>query len=136
VLSDQVSGGAVVAHGTGTLEEDAWLLHVVIDTKKPVVVVGAQRPGSTVSSDTELNLADAIRVANAPQSVGVGVTVVLNRQIHSARDVTKMANHDLDALQSPIRGALGAVHANHTVHYWRNPINPHTATSVFAGSLQ
>src|SRR5699024_1210328 len=50
--------------------------------------------------------------------------------------VTKMANHDLDALQSPIRGALGAVHANHTVHYWRNPINPHTATSVFAGSLQ
>lgn len=136
VLADPDIDGAVVAHGTGTLEETAWFLHLVLDTQKPVVVVGAQRPGSTMGSDTELNLADAIRIANDPQSVSVGVTVVMHRQIHSARDVTKMANHDLGALRSPVRGALGAIHANHTVHYWRRPINPHTATSVFAGSLQ
>lgn len=132
VLADSDSRGAVVAHGTGTLEETAWFLHLTLNTTKPVVVVGAQRPGITLGSDVALNLADAFRVAAAPTSNGAGVTVVMNRQIHSARDVLKVANHRLDALQSPVRGPLGVLHADHTVEYFRTPTQPHTAASMFA----
>src|SRR5699024_1309386 len=126
--------GAVIAHGNGTLEVTAWFLHLVVATNKPVVIVGAQRPGNTVGSDTALNLADAFRVAVSPQSVGAGVTVVMNRQIHSARDVSKVANHSLTALQSPVRGALGMIQADNTVRYWRKPPNPHTTDSAFAAT--
>lgn len=123
---------AVVTHGTGTLEETAWYLHLVLDSTKPVVVVGAQRPGSTTASDTRLNLSDALRVAVDPASSGRGVTVVMHREIHSARDVTKLANHRLAALQSPVRGPLGVIHADHRVDYWRHPTTPHTSHSAFA----
>jgi len=131
VLAEPEVTGAVVAHGTGTLEETAWFLHLVVDTTKPVVVVGAQRPGSTIASDAQLNLLDALRVAGAPTSKNRGVTVVMNRQIHSARDVTKVANHHLDALQSLVRGPLGSIGADHRVQYWRSPTNPHTSQSRF-----
>ena len=133
VLNEPEITGAVVSHGTGTMEETAWFLHLVINTTKPVVVVGAQRPGSTVASDTQLNLSDAFRVATNPASHNIGVTVVMNRQIHSARDVTKVANHRLDAMQSPVRGPLGVIAADHGVQYWRTPPNPHTCQSRFAG---
>lgn len=89
VLAQPHIRGAVVTHGTGTLEETAWFLHLVVDTIKPIVLVGAQRPGSTLGSDAQLNLMDGLRVAAHPGSRGTGVTVVLNRQIHSARDVSK-----------------------------------------------
>lgn len=131
VLAEPEVTGAVVAHGTGTLEETAWYLHLTVNSSKPVVLVGAQRPGSTIGSDAGGNLADAIRVATAPSSAGVGVTVVMNREIHSARDVLKVANHRLDALQSPVRGPLGVVRADHGVQYWRTPVHPHTGVSRF-----
>ena len=130
VLAEPDIRGAVISHGTGTLEETAWFLHLTVDSAKPVVLVGAQRPGITQGSDTELNLLDAFRVAAARQSHGTGVTVVMNRQIHSARDVVKVANHRVDALQSPVRGPLGVMHADHTLEYWRRPVHPHTTTSA------
>lgn len=131
VLADDDIRGAVVSHGTGTLEETAWFLHLTVNSAKPIVLVGAQRPGITLGSDTPLNLLDAFRVAAHPQSCGIGVTVVMNRQIHSGRDVAKVANHRLDALQSPVRGPLGVLHADHTVEYWRTPVHPHTTASAF-----
>lgn len=132
VLARSEIAGAVVAHGTGTLEETAWFLHLVVNSAKPVVVVGAQRPGSTTSSDVQRNLVDAFRVASHPDSHAQGVTVVMHREIHSARDVTKVANHRLDALQSPVRGPLGVLGADHRVQYWRSPTTPHTHRSRFA----
>lgn len=131
-LAQPAITGAVVAHGTGTLEETAWFLHLVVDSAKPIVVVGAQRPGSTTGSDVQRNLADAFRVAAHPDSDAQGVTVVMDREIHSARDVIKVANHRLDALQSPVRGPLGVLGADHRVDYWRSPTTPHTRQSRFA----
>lgn len=135
VLLEPAIRAVVISHGTGTLEETAWFLHLVVDSEKPVVMVGAQRPGTTTGTDTLLNLGDAFRVANHPASVGRGVTVVMNRQIHSARDVSKVANHRLDALQSPVRGPLGVLHADHSVEYWRTPAQPHTQASRFSGTV-
>ena len=130
-LADENIRGVVIAHGTGTLEETAWFLHLTVNSTKPIIVVGAQRPGTALGSDTPLNLLDAFRVATHPESQDRGVTVVMNRQIHSARDVLKVANHRLDALQSPVRGPLGVIHADRTVEYWRTPTNPHTSRSAF-----
>src|SRR5699024_6495852 len=78
--------GAVIAHGTGTLEETAWFLHLVVATNKPVVIVGAPRPGNTVGSDTASKLAEACRGAASPQSGGAGVTEVTHCRLPARAD--------------------------------------------------
>mgnify|MGYP003694055027 CR=1 FL=1 len=65
-----------------------------------MVIVGAQRPFSTLSSDGPLNLLNAIRVAADPVSRGKGTLVVLNDEINAARDVTKSNTYRLETFQS------------------------------------
>jgi L-asparaginase len=121
----------VISHGTGTLEETAFFLHMTVASDKPVVIVGAQRPPVTLGSDAKTNFLDAILVATNPASGGRGVMVVMDRTIHSARDVTKAGNHVLDAMQSYVRGPLGVVRAEGTVEFYRAPGKRHTCNSEF-----
>jgi len=44
----------VVSHGTATMEETTYFLNLVIHSKKPVVVVGAMRPFTSISRDGRL----------------------------------------------------------------------------------
>ena len=81
--------GIVIGHGTATLEETAYFLNLTVKVSVPVVVVGSQRPSSALSSDAGMNLVNAIRVAASPEARGMGVLVVLNDEIHAAREVTK-----------------------------------------------
>ena len=53
---------------------------------------GAQRPFTGLSSDAQLNLYDAVRVAASDEAKGKGVVVVTNGEINAARDVTN--DHD------------------------------------------
>ena len=55
--------GVVVTHGTATLEETAYFLHLTIKSERPVVVTGAMRPPTALGTDADLNLLDAIRLA-------------------------------------------------------------------------
>ena len=64
--------GIVITHGTNTLEETAYFLNLTLKTDKPVVLVGAMRPSSAISADGYLNILNAVRVAAAPQSRGMG----------------------------------------------------------------
>ena len=82
-MKDDDTDGVVVTHGTATLEETAYFLHLTIKSVKPVVVTGSMRPPTAVSTDADLNLIDAIRVAASPDAVGKGVLTVLNNDIHS-----------------------------------------------------
>ena len=68
--------GVAITHGTATLEETAYFLHLALKIDAAVVVVGAQRPASGLSSDAGLNLLNAVRVAaqmvqsNLSQDIG------------------------------------------------------------------
>jgi L-asparaginase type II len=81
--------GVVVTHGTDRLEETAFFLYLTVRSEKPVVVVGAQRPATGISPDGPINLLSAVRTVAAPEAVGMGVMVVMDDRILSAREVRK-----------------------------------------------
>ncbi len=101
--------GVVVLHGTGTLEETAFFLHLVWASAIPIVLTGAQRPPSAVSSDAGMNLVSSLRVAADPASRDRGVMVVLNDEIFPARDVVKTSTFRLQTFQAPGLGPIGCV---------------------------
>tara|TARA_B100001093_G_scaffold508154_1_gene569811 strand:+ start:924 stop:1904 length:981 start_codon:yes stop_codon:yes gene_type:complete len=101
--------GVVITHGTNTMEESAWLLELLIDDPRPVVLVGAMRPATALSADGPLNLFQAVQVATSTQAIGHGVLVVMDGQIHGARAVTKVATQGVGAFESPGSGPLGWV---------------------------
>ena len=88
-LASPATDAVVFVQGTNSIEETAYFLHLTLKSAKPVVITGAQRPFTALSSDAPLNLHDAFRVAACPQTRGKGVVVVTNGEINSARDVTK-----------------------------------------------
>lgn len=123
--------GIVITHGTDTLEETAYLLHLVIKTSKPVVLTGSMRPSTSLSADGPLNLLNAVTVAASPKAHGQGVLAVFGGQIHSARDVAKSRSDSVDAFSSPNVGALGRVQDGH-VEFDRSVTRLHTRQSRFS----
>ena len=99
----------VITHGTNTLEETAWLLHLVVPGDAPVVVTGAMRPASGLSGDGPLNLVNAVRVAALPAARGLGALVLLDDTIHGARDATKSDTMRVSAFRDGASGPLGWV---------------------------
>mgnify|MGYP001549486549 CR=1 FL=1 len=122
--------GIVVTHGTDTLEETAYALHLVVKTDKPVVLTAAMRPSSALSADGPLNLLGAVTVAGSPAARGQGVLVAFNNRIHSARDVVKTSTYAVDAFHSPEIGALGWVQDGR-VEFQRAVVRPHTTATPF-----
>jgi len=108
-LADQTIDGLVITHGTDTLEETAFLLDHLIDSDKPVLLVGAMRNSSELSWDGPANLRAAIRVAADPATRGLGVLVVFNDQIIAAAEATKTHTESTDTFQSRDFGPLGLV---------------------------
>ena len=107
--TDPELAGVVITHGTNTLEETAWLLQLLIDDPRPVVLVGAMRPATALSADGPLNLFQAVQVTVSPEAHGQGVLVVMDGQIHGARALTKVATQGVGAFASPGSGPLGWV---------------------------
>jgi L-asparaginase len=123
--------GIVLTHGTATLEETAYFLHLTVKSDRPVVVTGAMRPPSALGSDAELNLLDAIRLAAHPDAARRGVLTILNNEIHSARDVTKSNAFRVDTFDSRDFGVLGYVDSDARVLFYRAVTRPHTTATPF-----
>ncbi|MFC0384426.1 asparaginase [Muricoccus vinaceus] len=121
VAENPALAGIVIGHGTATLEETAYALHLTLKVPVPVVLVGAQRPSSALSTDAGLNLVNAIRVAANPASRGLGVLVVLNDEIQAAREVTKTSTGRLQTFRSPDFGVLGQADGD-SVNFYRRPL--------------
>ncbi len=133
-LTEQIDSGrdgVVVGHGTNTIEETAYFLNLTLKRDKPVVLAGAMRPASGMSTDTELNVVNAIRVAADPSSAGRGVLVVLNDTILGARDVTKSATYRLQAFTARDAGPLGYADADGRVVWQHLPARDHTTATEF-----
>jgi L-asparaginase len=120
VLADSNISGVVVTHGTSTLEQTAYLLDTILHHEAPVVVTGAMRNPLLLSDDGPINLLNSIQVAGSPRSRGLGVLVVMNGFIHTARDVTKLHSTHVGAFQSPEFGPLGSIDEDY-VYYARRP---------------
>ena len=128
--ADHDLAGFVILHGTATLEETAYALNLLVKVDKPVVLVGAQRPASGLSSDAGMNLTNAIRVAADPASRGMGVLVVINDEIQAAREVTKTSTYRLQTFRTPDFGVLGHADVD-SIHYYRKPTRKHTTETEF-----
>jgi L-asparaginase len=115
IATDPDLDGIVVTHGTASLEETAFFLHLVHRHALPVVLVGAQRPPNTAASDAVANLRGAVAAAACPDLRGQGVLVALHGYVHAAESVAKLANHTLDAFQSLEFGPLARIEPDGTL---------------------
>jgi L-asparaginase len=131
VAQDRRIDGVVITHGTSTLEEVAYFLHLAVKVPIPVVFVAAQRPPNGLSSDAGMNLVNALRVAASPAARGLGALVVMNDEVHSAREVAKTSNFRLHAFQTPDLGILGNVEPDGTVSIYRRPTRRHAPNAEF-----
>ena len=122
--------GIVIGHGTATLEETAWVLNLVLKVDVPVVLIGAQRPASRLSTDAPINPVNGVRPAASPHSRGRGVLVLLNDEIQAAREVTKTSNWRMQTFRTPDFGILGHADADRIVYY-RRPERRHMPDTEF-----
>src|SRR6202171_5465126 len=131
VLRSPEVDGAVYVQGTNTIEETAYFLNLTVHSDKPVVVTGAQRPYNGLSSDAQMNLLDAIRLAGAPVAGGMGALVAFNGEINAAREVTKTNTYHLQTFQTRDLGLLGYIDAD-KIEFYRTPHRRHTTRSEFS----
>ncbi len=128
---DPSIAGFVIPHGTATLEETGFFLNLTLGIEQPVVMVGAQRPASALGTDAGTNLVNALQVAGSAEARGKGVLVVLNNEIHPARDVVKTSTYRVQTFRSFDFGALGHVDGD-GVQFYRAPLKAHMPDTEFA----
>lgn len=129
-LDDPDTVGAVVYTGTWAMEEVAYFLHLTVDSEKPVVITGSQRPVDLYSSDAHKNMWDSVRLASSPDAHGMGVMILFAEQIFSGREVTKTVLYRPEAFGSREFGPLGSVDADRVVFY-QKPVRRHTYDTEF-----
>jgi len=134
LCQDASVAGIVITHGTDTLEETAYFLSLVIQHDKPVVLVGAMRPATALGAEGPANLYNAVALARHPDARGRGPLVVMNEDVHYAREIQKIASAGLCAFASPNRGRAGVMHGGAPCFYSRNTTT-HTTQSEFSLAL-
>jgi len=125
LLQDEETKGLVVTHGTDVMEESVYFLNLTVKSTKPVVVTGSMRPSTAISADGPMNIIEAVRVACCPEAADKGVLLVLNDEIHSARDVTKGNAQRLHTFVSRELGPLGIITGDR-IDFYHQPLRKHT----------
>jgi L-asparaginase len=124
--------GVVVTHGTDSLEETAYLLHLTIDNPKPVIVTGSMRNSSELGYDGPANLSASICTAISDEARNRGVLVCLNDELNCASEVTKSHSMHLNTFQSPEFGPIGIIDNNEAIFYRDSLKKDH----VMTGSIE
>lgn len=131
LMEDPEVAGVVVTHGTYSMEETTYWLHLTVKSEKPVVVTGTQRPPSAMGTDADNNLLDALILAGSPEARGKGAMLLFNNEIQAAREVTKTNSHRLETFQSRELGLLGYVDSDLKVKFYRQSTRKHTYETEF-----
>lgn len=122
-LASDDYAGAVVTHGTDTMEETAFFLDLTINSEKPVCIAGAMRPATATSADGPMNLYQAVSIAASEKSLGRGTMITLNDRIASGFWTTKMNANSLDTFRADEQGYLGYF-SNDDVEFYYPPVKP------------
>lgn len=109
LLTNEDVDGVVVTHGTDTLEETAYYLDLTLNNQKPVIVTGSQRGPSQLGSDAMNNIRQSVLAAANQQVKELGVVVLFNERLFSARYVQKVHASNVDGFASAGYGYLGTV---------------------------
>ncbi len=110
--NNQIDEGAkavILTQGTDTLEESAFLLSLYWQKPQPLIITGAMRAPMAAGADGPANLLSSLLVAIDEQSIGRGVMVVMNDEIHSPYFVRKSHSLKVETFKSGLIGPLGAV---------------------------
>ena len=62
-----------------------YLLDLTVEISQPIAITGAMRSSNEIGADGLYNFISAIRVATSDESTNMGVMVVFNDEIHTAR---------------------------------------------------
>lgn len=111
-LAEPDVDGAVVTHGTDTLEETALFLELTLPRGKPVVLAGAMRPAGALGADGPRNLLNAARIASHQAAWRRGVLATLDDRIIAAAAARKRHTTALDAFRPTGGGLLGGIIAD------------------------
>ncbi|MDQ0858599.1 asparaginase [Bacillus sp. V2I10] len=123
--------GIVITHGTDTLEETAYFLDLTLNVNIPVVITGAMRSSNELGSDGLYNLVSSIQVAASKEAAEMGVLVVMNDEVHSAKNATKTHTSNVATFQSPQYGPIGIVNKRGVAFHHK----PVSQTSLAVASL-
>lgn len=107
--------GAVITHGTDSLEETAYFLDLTISSQKPVIVTGAMRSSSELGYDGPSNLSASVCTAVSDKAIGKGVLIVLNNEVLLASEATKTDTLALNTFKPLSKGPLGLIDCNELV---------------------
>lgn len=125
LCADAAVAGVVITEGTDAMDEAAYFMDLTSTCRKPVVATGSLRGATHPWSDGPFNLFNAVRVASSPDAAGKGVLVVVNREIHAAREVIKTHTHAIETFTSGEFGPLGVADLDRVVFY-RSPTRRQT----------
>jgi L-asparaginase len=130
---DEGADAVVVAHGTDTMEETAWLTELTLGgarrRRASVVFTGAMRFADHPAADGPSNLAAAVGQARRTAGRGLGVQIWLAGRSHAARWVRKIDASALDAFDSG--GRPGSAPPPPAIH----PRLNHAVTLLKVGAL-
>jgi L-asparaginase len=130
IAADDTIDGVVITHGTNIMVETGYFLGLIVDIKKPVVMVGAQRPWTALSGDGPLNMVNAVRVAATPEAAGKGVLHAMNQNVFPIRDVTKSSAYRMHTFQGVDYGVIGVADPD-LVKFYSESTRRHTYKSEF-----
>jgi L-asparaginase len=140
-----LSGEQVASVGSQDMSDAIWLklakrVNEVLKTADVAGIVithgtdmrvGSRRPATAVGADGPANLYNAVAVAADAKARGRGVLVVINDEIHAARNVEKFNTTNVQTFASPERGPQGLVNSGKIA--WFEPMDKrHTTRSEFA----
>jgi L-asparaginase len=112
---DEGTAGVVVTQGTDSIEENAFVLDLLVDREAPVVVTGAMRNPTLPGADGPANLLAAVQVVASAAARGLGALVVFNDEVHAASLVRKTHTQSPATFSSVPLGPIGYV-AENEVH--------------------
>ena len=95
VMNDTAYDGAIWTQGSPNVEESAYWMNLLIDTKKLICCNAAQRPQGQISNDGPHNIYDSVRLIgsdnwkDASGANRLGAVLVQEQQFFAAREVAK-----------------------------------------------